>query len=55
MSTRSGDYGSPWSPDRMRIRAVVEQTERFIAEVVEPLRAQYGEAIGKLGESGPRV
>jgi len=33
----------------------VEQTERFIAEVVEPLRAQYGEAIGKLSESGPRV
>jgi adenylosuccinate lyase len=33
----------------------VEQTERFIAEVVEPLRQQYGEAIAKLGESGPRV
>ncbi|GJQ28952.1 MAG: adenylosuccinate lyase [Phycisphaerae bacterium] len=33
----------------------VEQTERFIKEVVEPLRAQYGEAIAKLGESGPRV
>jgi adenylosuccinate lyase len=33
----------------------VEQTERFIKEVVEPLRAQYGEAIKKLGESGPRV
>ncbi|MBC7770884.1 MAG: adenylosuccinate lyase [Pyrinomonadaceae bacterium] len=33
----------------------VEQTERFIKEVVEPLRAQYGEAIEKLGQSGPRV
>jgi adenylosuccinate lyase len=33
----------------------VEQTERFIAEVVEPLRKQYGDAIAKLEESGPRV
>jgi adenylosuccinate lyase len=33
----------------------VEQTERFIREVVEPLRAQYGEAIAHLGASGPRV
>jgi hypothetical protein len=33
----------------------VEQTERFIKEVVEPLRAQYGEAIANLGESGPKV
>ncbi len=33
----------------------VEQTERFISEVVEPLKQQYGEAIAKLGESGPRV
>lgn len=33
----------------------VEQTERFIEEVVKPLREQYGEAIAKLGESGPRV
>lgn len=33
----------------------VEQTERFIKEVIEPLRAQYGEAIDKLEESGPRV
>lgn len=33
----------------------VEQTERFIKEVVEPLRKQYGEAIVKLGESGPKV
>jgi adenylosuccinate lyase len=33
----------------------VEQTERFIKEVVEPLREQYKDAIAKLGESGPRV
>ncbi len=33
----------------------VEQTERFIKEVIEPLREQYGEAIAKLDESGPRV
>ncbi len=33
----------------------VEQTERFIKEVVEPLRATYGDAIAKLGGSGPRV
>ncbi len=33
----------------------VEQTERFIKEVVEPLREQYGEAIAKLGDSSPKV
>ncbi len=33
----------------------VEQTERFIKEVVEPLREQYADAIAKLGDSGPRV
>jgi adenylosuccinate lyase len=33
----------------------IEQTERFIKEVVEPLREQYGEAISKLSQSGPRV
>lgn len=33
----------------------VEQTERFIKEVVEPLRQQYGDAIAKLGESAPKV
>ena len=33
----------------------VEQTERFIKEVVEPLREQYGDAIAKLGTSGPKV
>jgi adenylosuccinate lyase len=33
----------------------VEQTERFITEVVEPLRSRYGDEIAKLGTSGPRV
>jgi adenylosuccinate lyase len=33
----------------------VEQTERFINEVVEPLRSQYGERIAAMDESGPRV
>ncbi|MBX3405299.1 MAG: hypothetical protein KF869_00940 [Phycisphaeraceae bacterium] len=33
----------------------VEQTERFIKDVVEPLREQYGEAIAKLEDSGPKV
>jgi adenylosuccinate lyase len=33
----------------------VEQTQRFIAEVIEPLRAQYAERIAALGDSGPKV
>lgn len=33
----------------------VEQTERFIREVVEPLREQYVDAIAALEDSGPRV
>ncbi len=33
----------------------VEQTERFIKEVIEPLREQYGDKIAKLAESAPRV
>jgi len=33
----------------------VEQTERFINEVVGPLREQYGDAIAKLHTSGPKV
>jgi adenylosuccinate lyase len=33
----------------------VEQTERFIKDVVEPLRTQYGDAIAKLESSGPKV
>lgn len=42
--------------DPMRyIGRSVEQTERFIKDVVEPLRERYGEAIAALGESGPKV
>jgi adenylosuccinate lyase len=33
----------------------VEQTERFIRDVVEPLREQYRDSIDKLGASGPKV
>ncbi len=33
----------------------VDQTERFIKEVVEPLREQYGDRIAAMDESGPRV
>ena len=33
----------------------VEQTERFIEEVIDPLRKQYGEAIAKLEGNAPRV
>lgn len=33
----------------------VEQTERFIMDVVEPLREQYAEDIAKLSESAPKV
>ncbi len=33
----------------------VEQTERFIKEVVDPLREQYKDAIEKLGTSEPKV
>ncbi|MFT3683551.1 MAG: hypothetical protein QM783_01285 [Phycisphaerales bacterium] len=33
----------------------VEQTERFIREVVEPLREQYKDAIANLQTSGPKV
>lgn len=42
--------------DPMRyIGRSVEQTERFIKEVVEPLREQYGAAIAGLGDTGPKV
>ena len=52
----TGEGGKGGLLDPMRyIGRSVEQTERFIKEVVEPLRQQYGEAIAKLGESGPRV
>ncbi|XVJ59085.1 MAG: adenylosuccinate lyase [Tepidisphaera sp.] len=33
----------------------VEQTERFLKDVVGPLRAQYGQAIAALGDSSPKV
>lgn len=33
----------------------VEQTERFVAEVIEPLRAQYGEALRTMESNSPRV
>jgi len=33
----------------------IEQTERFIKQVIEPLREQYGEAIAKLANSEPKV
>ena len=33
----------------------IEQTERFIAEVVEPLRAQYKDSIAALEDSAPKV
>jgi adenylosuccinate lyase len=33
----------------------VEQTERFLAEVIEPLREQYKDALATLEDSGPRV
>ena len=33
----------------------VEQTERFIREVIEPLRKKHGEALEELGASEPRV
>jgi adenylosuccinate lyase len=33
----------------------VEQTERFIKEVVDPMRTQYAEELAELEESGPRV
>ena len=33
----------------------VEQTERFVAEVIEPLREQYGEALRTMESNSPRV
>lgn len=33
----------------------VEQTERFIKDVVEPLRTQYADALAKLNQSAPHV
>lgn len=48
------DWDGLMDPSRYIGRSI-EQTERFIREVVEPLREQYGEAIDRLGETGPRV
>ncbi len=48
------DWGNLLDPMKYIGRSV-EQTERFIKEVVEPLREQYGGAISKLSQSGPRV
>ncbi len=48
------DWSNLMDPMRYVGRSV-EQTERFIAEMVEPLRQQYGDAIAKLETSGPRV
>jgi adenylosuccinate lyase len=33
----------------------VEQTERFVTEVIEPLREQYGEALRTMESNSPRV
>ncbi|MFG0326880.1 MAG: adenylosuccinate lyase [Phycisphaerales bacterium JB037] len=33
----------------------VEQTERFVREVIEPLREQYADELKQLGDSEPRV
>jgi hypothetical protein len=33
----------------------VEQTERFIKEVIEPLRDQYKDQLAALEESAPKV
>jgi hypothetical protein len=33
----------------------VEQTERFVREVVEPLRKQYADELAKLEDNAPRV
>jgi len=33
----------------------IEQTERFIKDVIEPLREHYAEAIARLDNSGPKV
>jgi adenylosuccinate lyase len=48
------DWGHLLDPMRYVGRSV-EQTERFVREVAEPLRARYGEAIARLEESEPRV
>jgi adenylosuccinate lyase len=54
--TLSGELDWAGVMDPMKyVGRSVEQTERFIEQVVKPLREQYGEAIAKLGGDGPRV
>ncbi|MBX3321350.1 MAG: adenylosuccinate lyase [Phycisphaeraceae bacterium] len=48
--TRELDWSNLMDPMKYVGRAV-EQTERFIAEVVEPLRGQYGDGLDALGSS----
>ena len=48
--TRELDWSDLMDPMKYVGRAV-EQTERFIAEVVEPLREQYGDGLDALGSS----
>ena len=48
------DWDGVMDPMRYVGRSV-EQTERFIREVVECAPQQYNDAINGLGESGPRV
>ncbi|MBL8763297.1 MAG: adenylosuccinate lyase [Phycisphaerae bacterium] len=60
----SGSRGGPlraelnWEGlmDPMRyVGRSVEQTERFVREVIEPRRQQFADSIAALGDSGPRV
>ena len=48
------DWDSLMDPMKYIGRSV-EQTERFIKDVVEPLREQYKDQLAALDESGPRV
>lgn len=52
--TRDLDWDGLMDPMRYVGRAV-EQTERFIAAVVEPLRERYADELENLGDSEPRV
>jgi adenylosuccinate lyase len=59
-TTRGGPLSSELNWDGLLdpmkyIGRSVEQTERFITEVVEPLRQQYADRIAALGDSGPKV
>lgn len=48
------DYDGVLDPMKYIGRSV-EQTERFIKDVVEPLRTQYAQALAKLNQSAPQV